>query len=130
MAEKTVPESKEEKGELTPTREASRYLTPPVDIHETDEALVVTTDIPGVAKDALNIRVDDGILTIEARPTHEGNGSAVIEEFGLVNYFLQFELHDAVDQDKIEAGYRHGVLTVTLPKAEAAKPKQIAVTVG
>jgi HSP20 family protein len=129
MVETTVPAKSEEK-DLAPTREESRHLVPPVDIYETGDALVVVADIPGATKEAVDIHVEDGILTIKARPTYEKRGEAYVEEFGLVNFYRQFQLPDAVDQEKIEAEYKHGVLTITLPKAEAAKPKQISVKVG
>ena len=129
MAETTVP-AKSEEQELVPTREESRHLVPPVDIYETADALVVVADMPGATKETVDINVTDGLLTIKARPQYEGRGEAYIEEFGLVDFFRQFQLPDAVDQEKIEAQYKHGVLTITLPKAEAAKPKQIAVSVG
>jgi len=129
MAETTVP-AKSEEQELAPTWEESRHLAPPVDIYETADALVVVADVPGATKEAVDINVEDGLLTIKARPEYESRGDAYVEEFGLVNFYRQFQLPDAVDQEKIEAQYKHGVLTITLPKAEAAKPKQIAVSVG
>ncbi|MBN1868861.1 Hsp20/alpha crystallin family protein [Candidatus Sumerlaeota bacterium] len=129
MAETTAPAKTQEKTDLAPTREESRYLTPPVDIYETADALVVAADVPGAEKDTVSIRVDNGILTIEAKPSYQPRGTAYSEEFALLNFYRQFQLPDAIDQDKIEAQYKHGVLTVTLPKAEAVKPRQIAVNV-
>jgi HSP20 family molecular chaperone IbpA len=129
MAETTVP-AKSEEQELAPTREESRHLAPPVDIYETTDALVVVADVPGATRETVDINVEDGLLTIKAKPEYESRGDAYVEEFGLVNFYRQFQLPDAVDQEKITAQYKHGVLTITLPKAEAAKPKQIAVNVG
>ncbi len=129
MAETTVPVKSEEKG-LAPTQEESRYLVPPVDIYETTDALVVVADVPGATKETIEVDVEDKILTIKAQPSYQTRGESFAEEFGLVNFFRQFQLSDTVNSEKIEAQYRHGVLTLTLPKAEAAKPKQITVSVN
>ena len=73
MAEKTVHDSKvparDDKEQPMATREPTRYLTPAVDIYETDQGLTVVADMPGVAKDDLNIQVEEGILTIQGRTT-------------------------------------------------------------
>ena len=129
MAETTVPAKTEEK-ELAPTHEESRYLVPPVDIYETTDALVVVADVPGATKETISVDVEDRILTIKAQPAYQARPNGCIEEFGLVNFHRQFQLSDTVDQSKIEANYKHGVLTMTLPKAEKAKPKQISVNVN
>lgn len=112
------------------TREEERYLVPPVDIYETKEGLVVVADLPGVEKDDLNIDVEDDVLTIQARSKHEEPASAVYQEYRLMNFYRQFQLGEHVDQGKISAELKHGVLKLTLPKAEKAKPKKIEVRVS
>ena len=129
MAETTVPAKSEERG-LAQTREDSRHLIPPVDIYETGDALVVVADVPGATQETVDINVEGGVLTIKAKPTYGRQGEPHLEEFGLINFYRQFHLPEAVDQNGIQAQYKHGVLTITLPKAEAAKPKQIKVNVG
>jgi HSP20 family molecular chaperone IbpA len=132
MAEKTVanrtreqkPASREE------TRSDERYVTPPVDIYETAEGLVVKADLPGVAKDGLDVRVENNLLTIRGKAGHIAAGEPVYREYGLANFFRQFELNDRVDQQSISAELKHGVLTLTLPKAEEAKPRRIDVRVA
>ena len=128
MAENTVPTTTE-----TPTaatREESRYLVPPVDIYETEEGLVVLADLPGVEKDEVDVRVEDDLLTIDAKP-HDGlPGSPVLEEFRLRNFHRQFRLGEQIDQERIGANLTGGVLTIDLPKAAKARPKAIAVSVG
>jgi HSP20 family molecular chaperone IbpA len=133
MAEKTVamPETQgmtTQQPEGTRTRE--RYVTPPVDIYELPEGLVVVADMPGVGKDTLDVRVDNNILTIRGQASHALPSEPVYREYELVHYFRQFELSDKVDQNKISADLKHGVLSLTLPKAEAAMPRKIAVTVS
>lgn len=119
-AEKQVPE----------TREESRVLTPPVDIFEMDEGLVVVVDLPGVDKSAVDIRVENSILTIKGTVSHTSHGDPVYKEFELLNYYRQFQLGEKVDQNKIRAEMKGGVLTIYLPKVEEAKPKKISVKVS
>ena len=129
MAERTVaartqdrtPASREE------TRSQERYITPPVDIYETADGLVVKADLPGVAKEGLDVRVENNLLTIRGQAAHIAPGDPVYREYGLVNFFRQFELNERVNQGKISAELNHGVLTLNLPKAEEAKPRTIEV---
>jgi len=109
------------------TREETRFLAPPVDIYETADALAVVADLPGVGKDDVDIRVEDNILTIKGKTSYGGPPNAVHSEFGLLDFFRQFQLTDEVDQDKISAEIRNGVLTIRLPKAQKAKPRQVQV---
>ena len=94
------------------------------------ESLVVTADVPGVTHEDLDIRVDNNVLTIQGRATHVVTDESMHREYELVNVFRQFELTDTVDQSKISADLKHGVLTLVLPKADAAKPRQIPVHVS
>jgi HSP20 family molecular chaperone IbpA len=128
MAESTVATPEAQQPSTTEhTRHQERYVVPPVDIYETQEGLVVLADLPGVAKEALDVRVEQHRLTIRGQARHGIPGEAVSREYALVNFFRQFALSDKVDQSQITAELKSGVLTLTLPKAEAAKPWQIAV---
>jgi HSP20 family protein len=130
MSEKTVamPERQEmdTRPEGAQTRE--RYVTPPVDIYEMSDGLVVMADVPGVTHEHLDVHVDNHVLTIQAQTGHAHPTGLAYREYEPVNYFRQFELNDKVDEGKISADLKHGVLTLTLPKAAAAKARQIAVT--
>jgi HSP20 family protein len=131
MAEKTVATNGQNQS-LTKregTRSQERYVTPPVDIYETTGGLVVKADLPGVEKENLDLQVENNLLTIRAKPTHTAAGEPVYREYELVNFFRQFELNEKVDQSKISAELKHGVLTLKLPKAEEAKPRKIEVRV-
>ena len=112
------------------TRTRERYVTPPVDIYETPEGLVVMADIPGVGQDDLDVRVDHHLLIIRGHARHAAPHTSVYQEYALVDHFRQFELSDKVDAGKITAELKHGALVLHLPKAEAAKPRQIAVQVS
>jgi HSP20 family molecular chaperone IbpA len=131
MAEKTVASRPRQQATTTEvTRSPDRYLAPPVDIYETADGLVVMADLPGVAKEALDVRVENGVLTLHGRATHASPGDPIYREFEIVNFYRQFELGDKVDQAKIAAELKHGVLTLHLPKAEEAKPRRVEVKVA
>jgi HSP20 family molecular chaperone IbpA len=132
MAEKTVPHGQNENPVISReiTRNPEHYVTPVVDIFETSEGLTVVADLPGVERDGLEVKVDEGILTIEGKTHMEPKGTPVSREFEPVNFFRQFELPDMVDQEKIGAELKHGVLTVTLPKVEKEKPKKISIQIA
>lgn len=128
MAEKTVATAEVQKpATMESTRHHERYVAPPVDIYETPEGLVVLADLPGVPQDALDVRVDNNILTIRGHARHTVPGNATYREYELVNFFRQFELSDKVDQNRISAELKCGVLTLQLPKAEEARPRRIEV---
>lgn len=129
MAERTVaarPQDKTSSGREE-TRSNERYITPPVDIYETNGGLVVTADLPGVPREGLDVRVENNLLTIRGKTSHDAPGEPVHREYELVSFFRQFELNDKVDQGKISAELKHGVLTLNLPRAEEAKPRKIEV---
>lgn len=133
MAEKTVAMSEpQEEQAVQPeeTRTRGRYVAPPVDIYEVSDGLVVTADVPGITQEQIEVRVDNHILTIRGQVSEPVGADPSYREYELVNYFRQFELSDTVDEGKITADLKHGVLTLTLPKAEEAKPRKIAVSAG
>ncbi len=137
MTEKTASLTTEKQGALQTasekslaTRDETRYVAPPVDIFETEDAIVVIADLPSVGKEDVDIRVEDSILTIRGKATYSPPADLLREEFSLDGYFRQFQLSDEVDQEKISAETKNGVLTIHLPKAEKSKPRQIKVKIG
>jgi len=112
------------------TRDETRYIAPPVDIFETDDAIVVVADLPGVKSEEVDIRVEDNILTIRGKADYSPPAAILRGDFSLQGYYRQFQLSDEVDQEKISAESKNGVLTIRLPKAEKSKPKQIKVRMG
>jgi HSP20 family protein len=134
MTEKTAALTTEKTGALgatseksIATRDEALYIAPPVDIFETEDALTVVADLPGVSKDDIDIRVEDGILTIKGKADYDRPSAFLREEFDLHGYYRQFQLSDDVDENKISAESKNGVVTITLPKAEKTKPKRIKV---
>ncbi len=112
------------------TREETRYIVPPVDIYETADALTVVVDLPGVGKDSVDVRVEENVLTIKGNADYEPPANLLLGEFSLQGYYRQFQLSDEVNQSRISAESKNGVLTIHLPKAEKSKPKQIRVKLG
>jgi HSP20 family protein len=123
--------SPDKRGEKTlATRDEALYIAPPVDIFENEDSLIVVADLPGVDKDGVDIHVEDDILTIKGNAKYTQPANVLRQEFTLHNYYRQFQLSDEVDQSKISAESKNGVLTIMMPKAEKSKPKQIKVKVG
>jgi HSP20 family molecular chaperone IbpA len=112
------------------TRPREHYMTPPVDIYETPESLVVIADLPGIDPTHLEVRVDNDILTLRGQSQYQMPGDQRYHEYTLVSFFRQFELSELIDQEGIGADLRHGVLTLTLPKAAKAQPRAITVNVA
>jgi HSP20 family protein len=106
---------------------------PAVDIFENEQELVVKADLPDVDPKDLDIRVENNLLTIRgerkfAKKTGEGNYLRVERSYGA--FARSFSLANTVNSEAIKADYQNGVLTLSVPKREEAKPKQIKVTVG
>ncbi len=131
MAEKTLPMVRASKKPWAReiTRSQEHYMAPPVDIYETEGNLVLIADLPGVSKDSLDVSLEDDTLTIQGRANHSAAGDLIQREYELLNFFRQFELGEKVDDSRITAELKHGVLTLHLPKAEVVKSGKIEVKV-
>ena len=106
---------------------------PAVDIFETEHELVVKADLPDVKPEDLDVRVENNLLTIRVerkfeKKVDEKDYLRVERAYG--SFSRSFSLANTVNADAIKADYHNGVLTLTLPKREEAKPKQIKVSVG
>lgn len=112
------------------TRQQERYAVPPVDIYEDQDALIVLADLPGVSAAGLNVHVDQGILTIEGKVDTADAGDLLMQEFDLTSFYRQFRIAETIDTEKIRASLKNGVLHLTLPKVEKARPRQIPVEVA
>ena len=131
MAENKMSVYKDKEGKnlsREETRAQNNYLSPSVDIYETESGLVLLADLPGVEKSGLEIEVDQGLLTIEAHPTLGQQDEGASREFALRNFYRQFRLPETIDPSASSAVLKNGVLTLTLPRAAAAKPRRIEVT--
>lgn len=112
------------------TRASERYIKPAVNIIETEEGLTLAADLPGAAKESLDVNVENGILTINAPVLSSMPGQAVYSEFELAHYYRQFAIPEILDQAKVKADFTNGILTLHLPKEEAAKPHKIEIKVA
>lgn len=109
------------------TRSREHFVTPAVDIFETEHGLTLVADVPGLDREHLSIDIDKGVLTLEGRTPELQGSQQIYREFTMPSYYRQFQLPDTVDLTKIGAEIQNGVLTLKLPKAEAAKPRRIEV---
>jgi HSP20 family protein len=107
----------------------SRSFLPVTDIFETDQALTVVLEMPGVVKENVDVNVENDILTIEGRidySKYEGL-SPVYTEYNVGHYVRSFQISNKIEQGEISAELKDGVMTLVLPKAEKAKPRKIKV---
>jgi len=119
-------EIKKDEGEPT---QAGVYYSPAVDIFETDEAITLLADLPGVERDNLSINVEDRHLTITGLVSEpESRLQSVYSEYGVGGYTRSFRLSDTIDQTRISAALNDGVLTLVLPKADRLKPRKIEIS--
>lgn len=131
MTEKTeMTRTADEQQPAPGTRDETRMLTPPVDIFEVEEGLAVVVDLPGVPKENVDVNVENGVLTIQGKVDAQTEGDVIWREFDLMTYYRQFQLGEQVDQARIQADMKYGVLTIRLPKVEAAQPRKIEVNVA
>lgn len=106
--------------------------TPAVSVRETDEAILVDADLPGVKAEQVQISVNQGVLTLHGvvtDPVRTGF-SQLHREYEPADFHRTLTLPDNVDSGAISASTRHGVVTITLPKVKAAQPRRISVTAG
>ncbi len=124
-------------GTLTRTRSEEELFTgtwvPPVDIYETKDKITLKAELPGFDEKQINLRFEDGVLTIEGerkfeKESGDENYHRVERSYG--KFVRSFAIPAGVQGDKIAASFSSGVLTVDLPKREETKPKQIRIEAG
>ena len=133
----TEAEAKElkvrEKQELSTDTEQTRpgpVYTPDVDIFESETDITMLADIPGVTTEKMAIDLRDDVLTLtgEAETDGEATDEPIVMEYGVGKYYRQFTLSEVIDQAKITAELKDGVLRLVLPKVEKATPRKITVS--
>lgn len=114
------------------TRRDSQAMTPRVDVLEDESGITLLADMPGVAKDALEIKVENNALSIEGAITAATPQAleATYAEVRVPRYRRSFTLSRELDGSRIDAQLRDGVLTLRIPKHEQARPQRISVKVG
>ncbi len=123
VQQKRELENKEEA--MTPTR----VFMPTADIYETNDALTVILEMPGVEKNNVDVRVEDDVLRVTGQLDLSKYKGLVplYTEYNIGHYARNFRLSNRIDQNKIAAELKDGVLWLTLPKAEEAKPRTIEI---
>ena len=129
MANKTLQQSESQ----APAATVNQYTyTPKVDIWETEAGYNLEVEMPGVDKDGVDIKLEEGVLSILGR-VEQGDTSGfekVYSEYETGNYERQFQISEVIDESNIKASIKNGILQLQLPKRESAKPKRIEVKVG
>lgn len=118
----------EEPSQVERTR-SGRHYQPNVDILEKEDELLLLADMPGAKPGEIDIRFEEGELTIHA-PVAERQGAEtnyLLAEYGVGDFYRTFRVSEQIDASKIQAEYSEGVLRLRLPKVEAAKPRKIEV---
>jgi HSP20 family protein len=103
-------------------------VAPAVDVFENKDELLIVADMPGVVREHVNLHLEKGKLTLDARRDEAAEGNLLAAEFRAVDYRRTFLVPQGIDAEKISAELVHGVLRVHLPKAAALRPRQIKVT--
>ncbi len=132
MAETTKALKIKDKQEMAPSAEQTReglVFTPDVDIFETEKEIVLLADVPGVKPENVNIDLRDNILTLncEVEPFENAEEEDILIEYETGTFYRQFTLSEVIDQSRIDAKLKDGVLRLTLPKVEEATPRKITV---
>ncbi|MGR3594159.1 MAG: Hsp20/alpha crystallin family protein [Limimaricola soesokkakensis] len=128
MAQEVARQEGREMTETGKDRTAMSF-TPAVDIFETNGATVIMADMPGVAPEDVDVTLERQVLTLQGkvRPHAPEGYRRLSTEYREGDYIRVFTLSDEVDQSKIKADFKHGVLRLELPRAPEAKPKKIKV---
>lgn len=110
-------------------KQQETYITPGTDIFETANAFLLKIDMPGAAKESIQIFLDGDLLTVRGSMTKTfgENARLLVREIGRTNYYRIFNLGRGVDREGIDAGYEEGVLTVCVPKSEDGKIREITI---
>ncbi|MBC8553511.1 MAG: Hsp20/alpha crystallin family protein [Candidatus Brocadiales bacterium] len=127
---KKVKDQKVKKSEFTGEKTvAGKYYVPLTDIVETEKSLVVTMDIPGVKKENIHVKLEDNVLEVDGQIDYSpyNDLNPVYTEYNVGHFTRKFSVSNEIDTGNIDANLSDGVLTLTLPKAPEAQPRQIKV---
>ena len=130
VAKEVAPHEKRELTQAEERTEAGKFFSPYADIHETERAVDVTMEMPGVAKSSIDIQLDKGVLTVKGTidSTRYESVRPLYTEYNVGNFVRTFTVSPQVDAAGISAAVADGVLTIELPKAKEALARRIAVS--
>ncbi len=109
--------------------EKESWIAPLIDIYETNDDYFLTAQMPGVTKENIKIKLEEGHLILMGRINFEDavNKKYVLKESETGNYYRRFRISDSIDESKIDAKLENGILNIKLPKHERVKPKTIEI---
>jgi HSP20 family protein len=124
----TIATSPTQANGVQPTKQYyARAVSPPVDVFENGDEVLLVADVPGVAPNAIDLRVENGTLTLEARRGASPRGPALAREYDEADYVRSFRIPAGIDTANISAESKNGTVVVRLPKVAAVKPRKITV---
>lgn len=132
MANQAVQQKETQEIERVERTRSGRTFLPATDIVETENEIILYSDMPGVDEKSLDITLENRLLTIQGNvaTSEEDNLEPVYTEFQVGDYYRSFTLSDDIDREKIQAKLKDGVLKLVLPKAETVKARKITVQAG
>lgn len=112
-----------------PPREPAMAFTPPIDIYETAEGLVLEADLPGATESSVVVQLEENVLTLQAEVVAQAPDDAALvhEEYRVGPFQRSFILSDDVDRDRIRAEFKNGILKLILPTSERGRARRIEV---
>jgi HSP20 family protein len=125
----TVDVKEQENISLEDIFEKEAVFAPFVNIYETNNDFVLVANMPGVSKDEVKLKLEEGALSIFGKINYDEavNRKYILNEAGVGNYFRKFKISNSIDESKIDAKYENGQLVVTLPKHDRIKPRAINI---
>ena len=130
MAEnKDIISVKEKTQDWEKILETEAVVAPFVDIYETDDEFILVADMPGVSRENVSIKLEEGSLSIFGKVNYEelSRRKYILNENEIGNYYRKFRISSSVDETKIEARYENGQLIIKLPKHDRIKPRTIEI---
>jgi HSP20 family molecular chaperone IbpA len=129
VSQEVAPREKRELQQAEERTEAGRFFSPYADIHETEQAVIVSLEVPGVDKNAIEIQLEKGVLTVKGKVDASKYESLrpIYSEYNVGNYVRTFAVSPKIDANAITATVTDGVLRIALPKAKEALSRRIAV---
>ena len=129
VSQEVTPREKRELTQAEERTEAGRFFSPHTDIHETDKAVIVSMEVPGVDRNAIDLQLEKGVLTVKGTIDSQKYESLrpIYSEYNVGNFVRTFTVSPKIDASGISATVADGVLTIELPKAKEALARRIAV---
>ena len=130
--ELTVAEKREVDTSVHQELRSGNWFVPAADIYETPEEVVLVMDMPGVCFDCAHVNIVDDELVVTGHVTHgeDQDDYVLYREYDVGHYHRHFGLPELIDRGSIDASMANGVLAITMPKTEQAKPRRIPIKVG